>query len=436
MDTSADDISCRPIATPFGESLPVPGLGQDSNGNAESRLSLLRELGEQAVLETIFRRGPITRPEIAVATELSKPTVSAAVSRLEQSGLIRASGRRTGQRGRNPVAYTVSKKAGFVVGGDIGGTNLRVAAADLFGEPIWDLKQPTTKAGGRALGMQVLEMVTEVIDRASTGHGRALALAISTPGIIDQSTGRVTSLAYNVAPEGGFDPVEVIRDRLDMPVLVENNVNLAAVGEKWFGLARGVSTMVFISVGAGIGMGVVIDDELVRGAHGAAGEIGYLPLAGDPFDPRHRLHGGLEDEIGAAGIIDAFNDGRGPGDPELATVHEVFQLAAHGHAAARAVVDHVAARLGTAIATVCAILDPELVVLGGGIGASPMLLPPVRGAAASLVPITARIETSLLGDRAALQGAIAVALNTARISLLSTGGAPARPSAAIASRRP
>ncbi len=92
-------------------------------------------------------------------------------------------------------------------------------------------------------------------------HGRPLALAISTPGIIDQSTGRVTSLAYNVAPEGGFDPVEVIRDRLEMPVLVENNVNLAAVGEKWFGLARGVSTMVFISVGAGIGMGIVIDDR-------------------------------------------------------------------------------------------------------------------------------------------------------------------------------
>ena len=100
-------------------------------------------------------------------------------------------------------------------------------------------------------------------------------------------------------------------------------------------------------------------------------------------------------------------------------MQEVFELATPGNAAARGVVDHVAARLGTAIATVCAILDPELVVLGGGIGSSPLLLSPVRGAAASLVPITARIETSLLGDRAALQGAIAVALNTARATLLS-----------------
>jgi predicted NBD/HSP70 family sugar kinase len=398
---------------------------QDGNAPNESRLGLLRELGEQAVLEAIFRRGPITRPEIASATELSKPTVSAAVGRLEQGGLIRATGRRTGQRGRSPVAYMVSKQVGFVVGSDIGGSNLRVAAADLFGEPICDLKQPTTKAGNRALGMQVLEMVTEVIDRASATHGRPLALAISTPGIIDQSTGRVTSLAYNVAPEGGFDPVEVIRDRLEMPVLVENNVNLAAVGEKWFGLARGVSTMVFISVGAGIGMGIVIDDQVVRGAHGAAGEIAYLPSAGDPFDPRHRLHGGLEDEIGAAGIVAAFNARRAETDPELSAAHEVFELATNGAGAARAVVDDVARRLGTAIAAVCAMLDPELVVLGGGIGSNPMLLSPVRGAAASLVPITARIETSLLGDRAALQGAVAVALNTARTSLLSAGGTPA-----------
>jgi predicted NBD/HSP70 family sugar kinase len=406
-----------------------------ARAGADSRLSLLRELGEQAVLETIFRRGPITRPEIATATSLSKPTVSAAVSRLEQGGLVRAAGRRAGQRGRNPVAYVVSSRAGFVVGGDIGGSNVRVAAADIFGEPLCDLKEPTAKDSSRALGVQILEMVTEVIDRAGATHGRPLALGISTPGIVDQASGRVTSLAYNVAPEGGFDPLEVIRDRFDLPVLVENNVNLAAVGEKWFGLARGISTMVFIAIGAGIGMGIIIDDELVRGAHGAAGEIGYLPLVGDPFNPRHRLHGGLEDEIGAAGIVAEFNQRRGADDPQLSSAHDVFELAEAGNAPARSVVDHVASRLGTAIATVCAILDPELVVLGGGIGASPLLLRPVRGSAAALVPITARIETSRLGERAALQGAIAVALHAARATFLSGGPPSELPANRVATAR-
>jgi predicted NBD/HSP70 family sugar kinase len=402
-------------------------------GDSRLSLSLLREFGEQAVLETIFRSGPITRPEIAAATNLSKPTVSAAVSRLVQEGLVRAAGTRAGQRGRKPVAYVVSPRAGLVIGCDIGGTNVRVAAADLFGEPICDLRRPTAKDSGRAVGAQILEMVSEVIDRSSADHGRPLALGVSSPGVVDQASGRVTSLAHNVAPEGGFDPLEVIRDRFDLPVLVENNVNLAAVGEKWFGLARGVSTMVFIAIGAGIGMGIIIDDELVRGAHGAAGEIGYLPLAMDPFDPRHRLHGGLEDEIGAAGIVAAFNDRRAPEDPEPASVHEVFELAGAGNPAAQAVVDYVASRLGTAIATVSAILDPELVVLGGGIGANPALLRPVRGSAAMLVPMTARIETSLLGERAALQGAIAVALHAARTSLLS-GGVPPRSGRLMTSR--
>ena len=382
---------------------------------------MLRELGEQAVLETIFREGPITRPEIAAAISVSKPTVSAAVSRLEHAGLVRSAGTRPGQRGRKPVSYVVSKRAGFVLGTDIGGTNVRVAASDLFGEPICDLKRPTTKEGSRAVGVQMLEMISAVIDRAGASHGRPLALGISSPGVIDRSSGRVTSLAYNVTPEGGFDPLAVIRGRFDLPVLVDNNVNLAAVGEKWFGLARGISTLVYIAIGAGIGMGVIIDDELVRGAHGAAGEIGYLPLVGDPFDPRHRLHGGLEDEVAAAGILAAFKSRRGDSHSDASSAAEVFELAGSGDPVARAVVDHVASLLGAAIATVCAILDPGLVVLGGGIGASPLLLRPVRGAAAALVPITARIETSLLGDRAALQGAIAVALQAARAQLLSQG---------------
>src|SRR5436305_8402614 len=135
----------------------LDGSGGSGRPEADSRLSLLRELGEQAVLETIFRRGPITRPEIASATNLSKPTVSAAVSRLEQGGLVRAAGRRAGQRGRKPLAYVVNSRAGFVVGGDIGGSNVRVAAADLFGEPICDVKCATAKEGSRAVGGQGLE---------------------------------------------------------------------------------------------------------------------------------------------------------------------------------------------------------------------------------------------------------------------------------------
>jgi predicted NBD/HSP70 family sugar kinase len=381
------------------------------------RPSLLRERSEQAVLEVVFREGPITRPEIAARTKLSKPTVSAVVDRLEKADLVHATGERHGRRGRKPMAYVVSDRAGFVVGVDVGGANLRAGATDLYGELICERQEPTAPGGARAVGQQMLTMVNDVVSTAQESHQRLLSLGISMPGVVDQGTA-MTSLAYNVSPDGGFDPLGVIGRRYDVPVLVDNNINLAAVGEKWSGLAQRVSTFAYVSIGAGVGMGVVIDDEIVRGAHGAAGEICYLPVGSDPFDERHRVHGGLEDEIGAAGIVAAWRSEDGPAP---ASAGDVFQWARDGHPAARRIVDNVARHVGVAIATVAAVIDPELVVLGGGIGSNALLLAPVRATAAALFPLTVRIETSMLGEKAALQGAIAIALREARRQLFSAG---------------
>ncbi len=395
---------------------------QDNAGRqagATTRSSLLRELNEQAVLEAIFREGPITRPELAVRTKLSRPAVSAVVSRLEQAGLVRPAGARGGRRGRKPMSYVVSNRAGFVVGVDIGGANVRVGAANIFGELICDEREPTVKDTPRNTSAQIAAMVARVIDEASAEHERPLAIGISTPGVVDQASSRV-SLAFNLSPGGEFDSLAVIGERFGVPVLVENNVNLAAVGERWAGVARGVSTFAFIAIGAGVGMGLVIDDELVRGAHGAAGEIGYLPTGSDPFDERHRVHGALEDEIGAAGILAAL-DGDGGRAQRPRSAQDVFELAERGDAGAREVVDAVTRRIGIAIATVVAVIDPELVVLGGGIGSNPSLVGPVRATVAALVPLVARIETSPLGERAALYGAIAIALRRARGQVFSAG---------------
>lgn len=383
-----------------------------------TRSSALRELNEQALLEAIFREGPVTRPELAVRTGLSRPAVSAAVGRLESAGLVRAAGARDGRRGRKPMAYVVSDRAGFVVGIDIGGANLRVGAANIFGELICDEREPTAKDLPRTTFAQIMSMVGRVVERASAEHERPLAIGVSTPGVVDQASSRVTSLAYNLSSAGNFDSLSVIGERYEVPVLVENNVNLAAVGERWAGIARGVPTFAFIAIGAGVGMGIVIDDELVRGAHGAAGEIAYLPSGVSPFDESHRLHGGLEDEIGAEGILAAF---LARGEQAASSAEEVFELAQRGDPAAVAVVAGVVSRIGIAIATVCAVIDPELVVLGGGIGGNASLVGPVRAAVAALLPLSVRVESSRLGDQAALYGAIAIALRRARGQVFSPG---------------
>src|SRR5690348_1256226 len=148
----------------------------------------LRELSEQDVLDAVFHSGPLTRPQIAAETNLSKATVGAAIDRLERAGIVQSVGRLRGARGRSPVAYAVRDTAGFVLGIDIGGSNVRVGAADIFGELIHDERHRTTHEGARAVSTQVVEIASGVIDRARSTHERVLAVGISTPGVVDQRT--------------------------------------------------------------------------------------------------------------------------------------------------------------------------------------------------------------------------------------------------------
>jgi predicted NBD/HSP70 family sugar kinase len=368
--------------------------------------NVLRELSEQSVLEAIFRDGPITRPEIAARTGISKPTVSAVVDRLVQAELVQPAGERPSGRGRTPLAFVVNEAAGIVAGVDVGSTTLRVAATDIFGERLAEQEHATARGGDKAVADQITAVLGALV-RELSGHGELLAIGVSTPGVVDPATRRVTSLAYHLSPSGGFEALSILEERFGVPVLVDNDVNLAAVGERWRGLAAGSSTFVFIGIGAGVGMGIVINDELYRGFHGAAGEIGYFPLAADPFAEQHRRLGGLEDEIGADGLVAAYGAG-------VTEARELFELARDGDDRARDVIEAVGQRLGLAIATVCAVLDPELVALGGRIGSAPGLLAPVRATVARLFPLPIRIETSILAERAPLEGAVAIGLQAAR----------------------
>src|SRR4051812_45871213 len=343
---------------------------RESLSGESPRPNLLRELSEQAILDTIFREGPITRPEIAERTKISKPTVSAVVERLVQAHLVQAAGERPGRRGRTPLAFTVNSAAGFVAGIDIGSTRLRLAAVDLYGAPLRELELETSRGGPRAVEEQITGAVRQ-IDRELAGrHGDLLAMGVSTPGVVDPETRRVTSLAWHVSATGEFDSLATLESRFNVPVLVDNDVNMAAVGEKWRGLAGGVSTFVVISVGAGVGMGIVINDELFRGFHGAAGEIGHLPLARDPLDAPHRQPGGPRGRVRAEGVLTAYREAGGAAE----SARGVFEAARGGDAAATQVIENAAQRVGLAIATVCAVIDPELVVLGGRIGGASDLL--------------------------------------------------------------
>jgi predicted NBD/HSP70 family sugar kinase len=195
-------------------------------------------------------------------------------------------------------------------------------------------------------------------------------------------------------------------------------VNLAALGESRFGAARGIDTFVYLHVGTGVGMGILLGGQLYRGATGAAGEVGYLPLAaGDPLDPKTRRRGALESAIGAAAIV---REGRAAGLSGIGTAADVIGAARADDARALGVVQTLATRIGLALAATAAVLDPALVVLGGGVGRNgDLLLEPVRRSLASISPIRPRIEVSELGQDAELLGAVAMGLVVAQDRLFA-----------------
>ncbi len=389
--------------------------------------SLSRRLNEQAVLDVIYKTGPTSRTDVAQATGLSKPTVSSIVEDLVVSGLVQPQGQTQGNVGRTATLYEVNPDAGHVVGVDLGGTKVRAALCDVFGTILAERVVPTDISGPDAVIEQILGLADDLTGDAGIDPESGRVLSVGTPGTIDPDTGQI-SLAYNIPSFVGVDLRERFAERNSFRVVLDNDVNMAAIGERWQGLARECENFAFLAVGTGIGMGLMLDGEIWQGRGGAAGEIGYLPLGADPFDETVRERGALEEAASGRGIVARYRSelrARDEEDPADLTAHTVFAAAEEGDPLAASVIDAEARLLATAIIAINALVAPELIVLGGGIGATPLLLDPVRRYVAELVPTeNLRVETSALGHRASLFGAVAIGLQEARTIIFPTPPEP------------
>ena len=293
----------------------------------------------------------------------------------------------------------------LVVGVDVGGTKVRAACATPHGDLLDETEVPTPPAGGRA----VVDAVVACSRRVSgDAWPRVAAVAVGTPGSVHPVTG-LTDLAQNVAGLEQLDLGNRLQDALDRPVAVENDANLAALGELRHGHGTGVADAVVVSIGTGVGAGVVMGGRLRRGASGAAGEVAFLPLAGDPWDRRAQAAGVFEQAVATPGFVRRYRAAGGRADG----AREVFAAAEAGDGAARSVVAAVAEDLALGLAALVAILDPGLIVLGGGIGARAAFVEQTAAALRRLTPRPPRLAVSALGDRAALHGALALARDLA-----------------------
>lgn len=374
---------------------------------------LLKHLNERAVLEAIRGGAPISRAEIARRTGISKPTVSLALRALHGQGLVRETEPDPSRPHYGALYFEPVPEAALVLAVDIGTRFIRAALGDLAGNVRARRDVPFIGTDLDSTIDAVATLCEELVD--SGGGARLDGAVVGVPGVVDPVDGSV-SLASNAAGIEGAKFAERLSDALGLTAQLENDINLAALGEQWRGVARGVDDFLFLSIGTGMGAGLVLRRELHRGRNGAAGELDYAFVGvGPEVDPCAAAVAVFAQELAS----------RHTGVTSLLPPYEprpIFAAAREGDPLARSIVAEEARRIALHVLPVAAVADVELVVLGGGIGANgDLLLEPIRAQLAEALPYPPRVEVSALGEAAVLTGALATGVRAARENVLSSG---------------
>lgn len=361
---------------------------------------LLRVLNERRLLDQLHANGPASRADLAKITGLSKPTVSAALAGLEEDGLVHLVGEVSGRPGPVTSLYDMNAGSTHVAGIDIGRDWIRVAVADLRGTFAGRCDGRNTARDSAELAILVGELCHAAAREAELDWSAIACAVVGSPGVYDPAQGRL-DFAPNLP--GPPDLANRLRSALDVELIIENDINLAAVGEHTYGEGRGKSNFALVSIGTGVGMGIVINGELYVGARGAAGEVSYVPTDSPPTDDA-LAHGATETVTAAPGVVRAA---RAAG-LDLETAKAVFAVAADGDPAARSVVEAEGRRIGGLLVAVAAVLDPEIIVLSGGVGRNLHLLgAAIKDRITELGPLRPVVVASALGDSGVLLGAVA-----------------------------
>ncbi|MFI6829911.1 MULTISPECIES: ROK family transcriptional regulator [unclassified Kribbella] len=394
-----------------------------AGGAAAARPQLIRAINEQVLLEHIRRSGPVSRTELAALTGLSKPTVSAALATIERGGLVHASGQRTGVPGPAARLYDVRPEAGFVLGLDVGREFLRGAVADLRGTVRCRLSVRTKAVREMARVQELADLAKTLLDEAGITASQLTQTVIGSPGVYDPKRDTLT-LTGRLSGWDSPAVLPALRERFGPALMIENDVDAAALAERVHGHGRDVDSFAFVSVGTGIGMGLVLDGKLRHGFHGVAGEISYLPFTeGSGSDARDaRKRGSFDASASAAAVVRAA---RRAGVRGATSAAKVFAAAARGDVIAAAVVTEEALLVAKAVCSVIAVVDPELIVLGGGIGQAPGFLDAVVEQLRLLSPVMPEVKMSVLAADTVVAGCIAAGLDRAWQHLLGRIAQPA-----------
>ncbi|MGH3679479.1 MAG: ROK family transcriptional regulator [Natronosporangium sp.] len=387
---------------------------------------MLRLMNCAAVLSAIRGTGTARVTELVRATGLSRPTVTAAVSTLISDGWVEETDRieiDLPRLGRPARVLRFRANARYVLGIDVGPHRILCAVADLSGDVVGHACRDVTASGTHVDLLELVEAtITEALKETAVQRSALAAVGVGTPGIVDRERGAVVR-----APSvPGWDSLELgslLRRSVDCPVHVENDVNVAVMAERWHGAGSQADDLLLLHWGSRVGAAVLVNGKLHRGAHGAAGEVGFIDLEEEPQGVQAEGYGPLESAVGTTWIL---HRARSLGDRESSDAVAVLTAAAGGDPRALQVIDEACARMARGLAAFVAALDPELLIVGGGIVlAGDAVLDGLRRHLARRALVVPQLELSHLGDDAVALGAVKLALADAE-RLLEAYTSPGR----------
>lgn len=368
--------------------------------------SVMKTVNAIELLELVRQHGPVSRAELAKISHLSKPTVSDQVDFLISAGLVVnvGTGKAGSRGGKRPSLVQMNAGYGCILSVDIGPERIRFASSDLFGRTVRATERQTLpQKGARAVMGAIKRGLADLMARPEADSAKLRVISVAAPGIVDVEEGVVLE-TDNIF---GWERMRLgpeLKSAYGVDVLVDNDVNMAALAEMKSDAVGAPKNFVLIRANTGIGAAIVFDGNLYHGAHWAAGEVAHMSLDIHSSSAAPERRGYLESIVGRDRLAARLQ--------ASATV-----------TAQRAVMEDVATHFSAAVANIAAVLDPEAIILMGEV--FPPLLPRIQEAAARLVPWPVDVRLSLLGDDAALQGAVAAGLTRAyqQISwMLQSGG--------------
>lgn len=369
----------------------------------------MRSVNRSAILNLIRREGPLSRSQIADRLEVSLPTVMRIIDALSLEGLVCPTGIKEWSGGRKRSLIQFNAAEHLTIGIDLGGTKMYGAVSDLGGNILKEMNVLQHGTKGELSYQKLTQMIDGLLAFAQ-GTGKAIrGIGIGVPGVTYPGEGIVEwapSLEWRSFP---------LKARLvkqyNLPVIVDNDVNLSAVGEMWFGAGQNVQNLVLIAIGTGIGAGIVIGGNLYRGAHMSAGEIGYLLPDSSFLGKEQKLFGALEQRAAGVGIAErakeALKEKRSESELMAISAEDVFDAARMKEPWAVKIIEKTIDDLAMAVIALTLCFDPDLIVMGGGVSKSAdLLIPPIFERIDGSIPAKPKIVASVLGIKAAVMGAI------------------------------